>query len=81
MLRKNHPELAGDFLEYLRALKFEGEIYAPMEGTIVFPQEPLVRVKAPLIQARVDRNVSFDDYQPSVADRHKGLKGPHVRSE
>jgi nicotinate phosphoribosyltransferase len=81
MLRKNHPELAGDFLEYLRALKFEGEIYAPMEGTIVFPQETACKGKSAVDSGAVDRNVSFDDYQPSVADRHKGLKGPHVRSE
>lgn len=53
MLKKNHPELAENFLEYLRCLKFEGEIYAPREGTIVFPQEPLIRVKAPLIQAQL----------------------------
>jgi hypothetical protein len=41
-----------EFIEYLENFKFTGEIYAIPEGTIVFPQEPLVRVKAPITQAQ-----------------------------
>src|ERR671933_1976347 len=36
-----------DFLEELRRLRFTGEILAMPEGTIAFPNEPLVRVTAP----------------------------------
>ena len=53
MLRKNHPELCEEYLEYLRNFKFTGDIYAVKEGEIVFPQEPLVRVKAPMPQAHI----------------------------
>ncbi len=42
-----------DFLEYLSKLSFSGEIYAIPEGTVVFPQEPLVRVKTKLIEAQL----------------------------
>lgn len=42
-----------EFLEYLRGFKFSGDIYAIPEGTIVFPTEPLVRVKAPIIEAQI----------------------------
>lgn len=42
-----------DFLEYLRDFRFTGEIYAIPEGSIVFPGEPLVRVKAPIIEAQM----------------------------
>lgn len=42
-----------DFLKYLRGFKFSGEIYAVPEGSVVFPGEPLVRVKAPLIEAQL----------------------------
>lgn len=41
-----------DFLEYLRTFRFNGEIYAMPEGSIVFPQEPLVRVKAKIMEAQ-----------------------------
>lgn len=42
-----------DFLGMLRDLRFTGEIYGMKEGTIVFPNEPLIRVKAPIIQAQL----------------------------
>ena len=42
-----------DFMEYLRDFKFTGEIYAVEEGTPVFPREPLIRVKAPIMEAQL----------------------------
>lgn len=42
-----------DFLDYLSKLRFTGDIYAIEEGTPVFPSEPLLRVKAPIIQAQL----------------------------
>ena len=41
-----------DFFDSLRSLKFEGDLWAVPEGTIVFPGEPLIRVEAPLAQAQ-----------------------------
>ena len=40
------------FLEYLRNFKFECDIYAVPEGTPVFPNEPLITVRGPVIQAQ-----------------------------
>ena len=42
-----------EFLEYLRGFKFEGDIFAIPEGTPVFPNEPLITVRAPSIQAQL----------------------------
>ena len=42
-----------DFLEYLSNLKFTGDIYSVPEGTVVFPGEPILTVKAPVIQAQL----------------------------
>ncbi|MBQ9513512.1 MAG: nicotinate phosphoribosyltransferase [Clostridia bacterium] len=41
------------FIEYLKDFKFTGNIYAVPEGTIVFPGEPILTVKAPIMQAQL----------------------------
>lgn len=40
------------FLNYLRGFKFTGDIWAIPEGTVVFPGEPLMTVRAPAIEAQ-----------------------------
>lgn len=42
-----------EFLEFLSTVRFTGDIWAIPEGTPVFPHEPLVRVKAKLIEAQL----------------------------
>ena len=41
-----------EFLGYLRNFKFSGDIWAVPEGTVVFPGEPLMTVRAPIIEAQ-----------------------------
>ncbi|MFA7674253.1 MAG: nicotinate phosphoribosyltransferase [Clostridia bacterium] len=41
------------FLEYLKTFRFNGDIYAVPEGTVVFPQEPLLTVRAKAIEAQL----------------------------
>ena len=41
------------FLYYLRNFKFTGDIYAVPEGTPIFPNEPILTVKAPAIEAQL----------------------------
>ncbi len=42
-----------EYLEYLSNFKFTGDIWAIPEGTVIFPNEPLITVKAPLIEAQL----------------------------
>lgn len=41
------------FLDYLRTFRFRGDVDAMPEGTLVFPNEPLLRVRAPLPEAQL----------------------------
>ncbi|MGL4762790.1 MAG: nicotinate phosphoribosyltransferase [Sarcina sp.] len=41
------------FLDYLLNFKFSGSIYAIPEGTPIFPSEPMITVKAPIIEAQL----------------------------
>lgn len=42
-----------EFLNYLKDLTFEGDIYAVPDGTMVFPNEPVLTVKADIISAQI----------------------------
>jgi len=42
-----------DFRGYLSAMKFSGTIYAMREGEIAFPNQPIIIVEGPLIEAQV----------------------------
>ena len=50
---KNKNIFSDDFLNYLKSFKFTGDIWAVPEGTVVFPNEPLITVKAPIIEAQL----------------------------
>ncbi len=42
-----------EFLSYLSTLKFTGSLWAIPEGTVFFPNEPILRIVAPLIEAQI----------------------------
>ena len=60
-----------DFLAYLKNFKFHGDIYMMDEGSIIFPQEPLARVHAPLIEAQIVEGVILNliNFQSLIATK------------
>lgn len=42
-----------EYLNYLRDFKFSGNLYAVPDGTIIHPNEPIITVKAPIIEAQI----------------------------
>ena len=42
-----------EFLDFLRGFRFRGDIYAMPEGTIIYPNEPLLTIVAPIIDAQL----------------------------
>lgn len=51
-LRKT-GQFTEEFLNYLKDFKFTGSVYAVPDGTPVFANEPIVTVKAPIIEAQI----------------------------
>jgi nicotinate phosphoribosyltransferase len=47
------PLFTAEFLDVLRRLELSCDVDAIPEGTVVFPQEPLVRVRGPILQAQL----------------------------
>ncbi|GAB3173136.1 nicotinate phosphoribosyltransferase [Telluribacter humicola] len=47
------PLFTQDFLEYLRTMEFRCDVEAVPEGTVVFPNEPLLRIKGPILQCQL----------------------------
>jgi len=50
---RNLNKFSEEFLTYLKDFKFTGDIWSVPEGTVVFPNEPLITVRAPIIEAQL----------------------------
>lgn len=46
-------KFSDEFLEYLKNLKFKGDVYAVPDGTAIFPNEPVLTVKADAVTAQL----------------------------
>lgn len=59
------------FVDYLAALRFTGDVHAMPEGTIFFPDEPIVRVTAPIAEAQLvePRLMNLFHFQTLVASK------------
>jgi nicotinate phosphoribosyltransferase len=60
-----------EFLDYLKGFRFRGDVYSVDEGTIVFPNEPLLRVHGPLIEAQLIESLLLNiiNFQTLVATK------------
>lgn len=60
-----------EFLQYLRKLRFTCDVDAMPEGTVVFPNEPLLRVTGPIIEAQLLETplLNLMNYQTLVATK------------
>jgi nicotinate phosphoribosyltransferase len=59
------------FFDYLRAFRFTGEVWAMREGTPFFPNEPILRVTAPLAEAQLVETavLAIINFQTSIASK------------
>jgi nicotinate phosphoribosyltransferase len=59
------------FLSYLEGFRFRGEVWAMSEGEVIFPQEPIARIKADLIEAQVIEGIvlNYLNFQSLIATK------------
>src|SRR5918995_2659094 len=60
-----------DFFNYLRNFKFTGDMWAVPEGTVLFPNEPILRIEAPIIESQIVETflLSIINFQSLVATK------------
>ncbi|MFH7819726.1 nicotinate phosphoribosyltransferase [Neobacillus thermocopriae] len=73
---KNEVGYEDDFLNYLKDLRFTGNIRAMKEGEIVFANEPILRVDAPLAEAQLIETALLNivNYQTLIATKAARIK-------
>jgi nicotinate phosphoribosyltransferase len=59
------------FMDYLKTFRFNGSLWAMDEGTVVFPQEPLIRVEGNLIECQILEGVILNiiNFQSLIATK------------
>ena len=65
-----------DFLNYLKDLRFTGDVYSMVEGELVFANEPILRIEAPLIEAQLIESALLNivNYQTLIATKASRIK-------
>lgn len=60
-----------DYLNYLRNFKFSGNIYSCLEGEVIFANEPILVVEAPIIEGQIIETIILNiiNFQTLVATR------------
>jgi len=64
------------FLAQLEQLRFTGDVHAMPEGTVFFPNEPILRITAPIVQAQLveTRLINLLHFQTLVASKAARMK-------
>jgi len=65
-----------DFLEYLKELRFTGTVRSMREGELVFGNEPIIRIEAPLAEAQLVETAILNivNYQTLIATKAARIK-------
>ena len=64
------------FLEYLKTIRFSGTVRAMEEGELVFANEPMMRIEAPLVEAQLIETAILNmiNFQTLIATKASRIK-------
>ncbi len=67
----NQPLFEKEFLNYLKKMKFSCTVDAIPEGTVIFANEPLIRIKGPIIQCQLLETILLNivNFQTLIATK------------
>ncbi len=65
-----------EFLDFLKSFRFQGTIYAPKEGEVVFPTEPVLSVEGSIIEAQLLETLLLNtlNFQSLIATKANRLR-------
>ena len=68
---KSTGRFRDNLLDYLKNFRFTGDVHAIPEGSVCFPNEPLIRITAPLPQAQLveSRLINILHFQTLIASK------------
>jgi nicotinate phosphoribosyltransferase len=68
---KSIGRFRGNLIDYLAGFRFSGDVHAVAEGTVCFPNEPLIRITAPLMMAQIveTRLINIMHFQTMIASK------------
>jgi nicotinate phosphoribosyltransferase len=69
------------FLESLRQLHFTGDVYAVPEGTLIYANEPLIEIVAPLPQAQLIETFVMNQIQLATMAASKASRVVHAAGD
>ncbi len=83
---QKNPVFSDEFLQYLKTLRFTGDVDAVPEGSIVFANEPILRIKAPLILCQLLETplinlINFSSNVATMASRIRNTVGDDLLLE
>ena len=68
---KSTGRFRDNLIDYLAGFRFSGDVHAIAEGTVCFPNEPLIRITAPLTMAQIveTRLINILHFQTMIASK------------
>lgn len=67
-------QIRDDFIDSLQRFRFAGDVWAVPEGRVVFPDEPVLEVHAPILQAQIAETLAINSVHFAMAVASKAAR-------